>query len=194
MKPNERPWADHGNASEIEIFTAVGKALSRWEMLESRVACLLTIITVGNYYAPTTPMLQAYSAIIGSSNRIRMVQAALESWLLSWPDCPLGQNVIELLKVCGSWAGRRNDIAHGLVDMNLDDSRWYLFPSLYTWKGRTLIPNPVQGKPLLHKSDYRYNAEIIDAFSDEFLALYNQMNQAMPALGEWYRIRSGQGP
>lgn len=194
MKPNERPWADHGNASEVEIFTAVGRALSHWEMVENAVASLFTMITVGNYHAPTTPMLRAYSAIVGSKNRMQMVRSALESWLLSWPDCPLGPNAITVLNLCGDWAGRRNDIAHGLVDLNVDDARWYLFPSLYATRGRRLIANPVPGRPLLHKSDYRYNAEIIDAFSNEFLTLYNQMNQATSALGEWYHVRSGQRP
>ncbi|MDN5003796.1 hypothetical protein ACFQZO_23450 [Bradyrhizobium sp. GCM10027634] len=192
MKPDERPWADHGNASDAEIFVVVGRALSCWEMVESAVAALFTMITVGDFHAPTTPMLRAYSAIVGSQNRVQMVQAALESWLLSWPDCPLGPNAVSLLKRCRNWAGRRNDIAHGLVDLNLDDARWYLFPSLYASRGRSLMANPVPGRPLLHKSDYRYNADIIDDFSREFLELFNEMNLVTSALGEWYRIKIGQ--
>jgi hypothetical protein len=111
------------------------------------------------------------------------VRAALESWLLSWPDRPLGQNAIELLNLCRRWAGRRNDVAHGLVDMNADDARWYLFPSLYGTKGRKLMTNPVPGRPLLQKSGYRRSAEIIAAFSDEFLELHNQMNRVVSAMG-----------
>ena len=61
-------------------------------------------------------------------------------------------------------------------------------------RARGLVANPVPGRPLLHKSDYCYNAKIIDAFSDQFIALHNQMNQATSALGEWYRIRVGQDP
>jgi hypothetical protein len=97
---------------------------------------------------------------------------------------------MELLNLCGRWAGRRNDIAHGLVDMNADDARWYLFPSLYGTKGRKLMTNPVPGRPLLQKSGYRHSAEIIDAFSDEFLELHNQMNRVVSAMGEWDRINN----
>jgi hypothetical protein len=160
-------------------------------MVEHAVAGLFTVMTVGNYHAPTNPTLRAYSAVVGSKNRIDMVRAALQSWLLVWPACPLASNATDALNKCGSWAGRRNDVAHGLVDMSLDDSRWYLFPGLYAAKGRTLAANPVQGKPLLQRPDYRYNSEIVDAFSDEFLALYNHVNQTTSALGEWYRIASG---
>ncbi|MBR0786930.1 hypothetical protein [Bradyrhizobium iriomotense] len=188
MDPTKRPWADDGEPSADAIFAAVGKALSRWELLESAVAGLFTVITVGNYYAPTSPMLQAYSAIAGSDSRIRMVRAALESWLLTWPLCPLGPNATDLLKQCGRWAGRRNDIAHGIADIWFDDAHWYLFPGLYAGKGRTVLANPEQGKPLIHRPDYRYNAEIIEAFADQFLSLYNRMNETTSALGEWYRI------
>lgn len=191
MQPNERPWAEHGNATADEIFVVVGKALSRWEMVEHAVASLFTVVTVGNYHAPTDPMLRAYAAVLGSNNRIQMVEAALQSWLLSWPQCPLGPNAIDILKRCKAWAGRRNDVAHGLVDLLLDDTRWYLFPSLYAGKGRKLIANP-QGKPLI-RPDYRYNAKIVDAFSDEFLALFNELNQITSALATWYQIASGGG-
>ncbi|MGJ4927480.1 hypothetical protein ACQR1K_10065 [Bradyrhizobium sp. HKCCYLRH3095] len=192
MNPDKRPWADQGNSSETEIFTSVGKALSHWEMVESAVASLFTMITLGNYSAPTTPVLRAYSAIVGSRNRMQMVRAALQSWLLSWPDCPLGPNAIDQLNLCGNWSARRNDVAHGMVDMTPDDRRWYLFPSLYATKGRKLAANPVEGKPLLFRPEYRYNAEIIDGFSQEFLGLYNQMNLITSAMGEWHRIASDQ--
>jgi hypothetical protein len=66
-----------------------------------------------------------------------------------------------ILQECRGWAGRRNDVAHGLVDRFVDELNkgWFLVPGLYSKKGRTL-----------GKMDYRYNAAIINAFGEQFLA------------------------
>jgi hypothetical protein len=190
MNPNQRPWAETGNRSQDEIFTAVGRALSHWELVEGSIATLFTLITLGNYHAPANPMLRAYAAVTGSANRISMVEAALESWLLNW-NCPVGPNAVAALKDCRHWSGRRNDIAHGLVDMFFDElGQWFLIPSLYARRGRILESNPVAGKSLIIKSGYRYNAAMIDSFSDQFLVLHGRMNEATSAMGEWFRIEA----
>jgi hypothetical protein len=67
---DKRPWAEIGNKSANEIFVAVGKASSHWELVEQAIAGLFTIITVGAYYAPMAPTIRAYSSISSSHNRI----------------------------------------------------------------------------------------------------------------------------
>src|SRR5271169_5894470 len=133
---DDRPWAEDGNKSENDVFIAVGKALSHWELFEQSIASLFTLVTVGSYYAPSVPTLRAYSSVVSSGNRVRMVQAALESWLSEWKDCPLGDNALSILKECRGWAGRRNDIAHGLVDRFTDEfaKGWFLVPGIYSIK------------------------------------------------------------
>lgn len=181
---DDRPWAEFGVKSEDELFVAVGKALSHWELLEQAIASLFTLVTVGSYFAPTAPALRAYCSVANSSNRIQMVRAAVESWLREWEDCPFAENALSLLIECSGWAGRRNDIAHGSVDRFTDDyeNGWFLVPGVYSKKGRNE----------LGKSDYRYNAKTVNTFGSHFLELHNQLNLIVSAMGEWHRAVTGQ--
>jgi hypothetical protein len=36
-------------------------------------------------------------------------------------DCPVGDDILSLLSECRNWAGRRNDIAHGVADRFADE-------------------------------------------------------------------------
>jgi hypothetical protein len=181
---DDRPWADTGAKSENDLFIAVGKALSHWELVEHAIASLFTIVTIGSYYAPSAPTLRAYASVANSSNRIQMVRAAVESWLHEWKDCPIGENAVSILKECSGWAGRRNDIAHGLVDRFTDEfsKGWFLVPGIYSNRGRS-----PRGK-----MDYRYNAEIINAFGNELLQLHGRLNETTSMMGEWHRIAADQ--
>jgi hypothetical protein len=181
---DNRPWAERGDENEKDLFVAVGEALSHWELLEQAVAGLFTLVAVGSYFAPAAPALKAYSAVINSHNRIQMVRAAFEAWLREWPDCPAGDWTLDLLKQCNGWAGRRNEVAHGLVDRFIDEIEkgWFLIPGIYSKKGRDEIG----------KVDYRYNAEIIYGFSKAFLELHNTLDQATSVMGEWHRIAASQ--
>jgi hypothetical protein len=180
---DERPWAQQGNKNHDEIFTAVGSALSDWELLEQSIAAVFTLVTVGSYYAPSTPALRAYSSVISSNNRIQMVRAALQAWLRERKDCPLQGNVLTILSECSGWAGRRNDVAHGIVDRFLDEFEkgWFLVPGLYAKRGRNEVG----------KVDYRYNAEIIHGFGGQFIELHNRLSETVSAMGEWHRIAKG---
>jgi len=180
---DERPWAAVGEKSENDIFVAVGKALSHWELVEHAVAGLFTLVTVGTYFAPSAPVLRAYSSVGSTGTRIQLVRAALEGRLLEWKNCPLGGNALSLLNECGGWSARRNDIAHGLADRFADeyDRGWFLIPGIYSKRGRN-----EQGKV-----DYRYNAKIVDEFGARFLDLHNRLNETISAMGEWRRIAVG---
>src|SRR5262249_21806748 len=85
-----------------------------------------------------------------------------------------------ILKECGEWAGRRNEIAHGIVDRLTDAPKnaWFLFPSFYNAKKRRLGERPA----------YRYTAANIEYYSDCFEDLHNRLNEISSVLGEWHRI------
>ena len=153
--------------------------MSNWEFVEQGIAGLFTIVAVGSYHDPTAPTLRAYSAIVGSHNRIKMVRAAVDGWLHEWANCPCGGNAINALKECEDLATRRNEIAHGIVDRFWDELEkgWFLLPAFYTIKSR-----PLGGRPA-----YRYNAWLIDSCSERFLALHNRLNEASSSLGQWHR-------
>ncbi len=97
---DNQPWAADGEKNENDLFIAVGKALSHWELLEHAIASLFSLVTVGSYFAPSTPALRAYSSVGSTGNRIQLVRAALEGWLREWKDCPLGTNAVSLLNEC----------------------------------------------------------------------------------------------
>jgi hypothetical protein len=181
---DERPWAETGNKTETEIFAAVGRASSHWELVEQAIASLFTVVTVGTYYAPTAPTIRAYSSIASSHNRVQMVRAAVESWLHEWKDFEFGAEVLAILNECSGWAGRRNDMAHGIADRYWDEMEkgWFLVPSLYNIKIR----------PLGNKAAYRYDAAIMDGFSQRFLDLHNRLNEIASVMGEWHRIAASE--
>jgi hypothetical protein len=180
---DDRPWATDGERSENDLFLAVGRALSHWELAEHAIASLFSLVTVGSYFDPSAPTLRAYSSVPSTGNRIQLVRAALEGWLHEWVDCPLGGNAVSLLIECSGWAGRRNDIAHGLVDRFADEYErgWFLIPGIYSKRGRN-----EKGK-----IEYRYNTAIIDAFTEHFLDLHNRLNVTVSAMGEWHRVAAG---
>jgi hypothetical protein len=113
-----------------------------------------------------------------------MVRAALAGWLHEWKDFEFGAQALEILNECGGWAGRRNDIAHGIADMYLDEIKtgWFLVPGLYNIKSR----------PLGKKAAYRYNAAIMDEFSERFMDLHNRLNETTSMMGEWHRIAASE--
>lgn len=181
---DERPWAETGNKSETEIFTAVGRALSHWEFVEQEIAGLFTLVTMGKYCDPVAPAIRAYSSVASSHNRIQMVRAALDGWLHEWKQFAFGDQVITILNECSGWAGRRNDIAHGMADRYLDEFEkgWFLVPGLYNIKSR----------PLGRRAAYRYNAAIIDGFAEHFMELHGRLSEITSVMGEWHRIAASE--
>lgn len=69
------------------------------------------------------------------------------------------------------------------IDSSMNSKKaGFWVPALYSKKGRNDVG----------KVDYRYNAEIILNFSDQFLELHNRLNEITSAMGEWHRIAASQ--
>jgi hypothetical protein len=177
------PIPENGERSAEPLFRAVGEAISCWEHVEQSIALLFTFVTTGKYYDVSGPALRAYGAIIGTSARIEMVRAAVESYGRLHPECPFIGNCYALLSECASWSSRRNDIAHGQVDCMLDalPNGWMLFPGLYNTKKRSIEGN----------SKYRYTVAHIEQFTRGFLDLHGRLNECTSAMAEWHRICIG---
>ena len=177
------PIPEKGASAPEPLYQAVGKALTYWEYVEQAIGGLFTFVATGKFFDASGPALRAYGSIVGTTARIQMVRAAVESWSQQYPTCPLLGNCYALLKECERWSTRRNDIAHGRVDNLVDaiPNGWMLFPGLYNTKKRS-----VEGK-----SKYRYTVEHIEGYTEGFQSLQGRIDECTSAMGVWYQIHTG---
>ena len=177
------PFPEKGANAPEPVYQAVGKALTYWDLVEQAIGGLFTFVTTGKFFDASDPTLRAYGSIVGTSARIQMVRAAVESWAQRYPDCDLVGTCHDLLRDCERWSARRNDIAHGRVDCLADafPKGWLLFPGLYSAKKRS-----VEGK-----SKYRYTAEHIEEYTEGFCDLQRRIDECTSAMAVWYQIHVG---
>ncbi len=86
------PIPEKGASSPDPLYQAVGKAITGWELVEQAIGGLFTFVTTGKFFDASGPALRAYGSIVGTSARIHMVRAAVESWNQQYPGCPLLDN------------------------------------------------------------------------------------------------------
>lgn len=110
----ELPIRLRGSKTDEELFESVGYALSSWEVMDEQLGLLFSMLVgTGGPGAAS----QAYGQISGFSNRISMIQAAAKAALYKKHD--LRNEVLSFLRTVSHLAGKRNNIAHGIV------SRYY---------------------------------------------------------------------
>jgi hypothetical protein len=175
--PWEIPRAEHGETDDEIIFTAVGRALSAWTEAEEAIAYLFAFfVEAGKIDAPA---LRAYSTVFGVKNRIKMVRHAADAWFDDVECCPHKCNPYSALRACEHWADRRNDLAHGAVDLSTDDlpAGWFLFPGYFTKK------RPMRGPAL-----FRYNANQINVLAENFGILRERLKKIFDELKEWREL------
>jgi hypothetical protein len=170
-----RPAAKTGEKKDSAIYEAVGRALSQWEHLESKLADLFAFM-VGTYrepgLAPSQPALRAYGAVVGSAARIGMLEEAAKAHFRLHENEILQRRLEKLCHECRQFAGQRNNIAHG-VAVQFFNSRparglaWYLQPSPYGAK-----KNPMDAPP-----GYSYTSVEIGYFTDQFGKLYVRVEE-----------------
>lgn len=177
------PIPEKGARSPEPVYQAIGKAITHWELVEQAIGGLFTFVTTGKFYDASGPALRAYGSIVGTSARINMVKAAVESWSQQYPTCPHLDNCYALLSECERGSARRNDIAHGRVDRLLDavPNGWMLFPGFYNTKKRS-----IEGK-----SKYAYTVEHIERYASAFLNLHDRMNECTSAMSVWHQKNIG---
>ena len=169
-KPNElkpwdrRPYPQHGDQDQDEIYTAVGRALSAWERYEAALAFLLANL-VGPNEIPL-PAQRAYAAVRTSEARQEMLKAASIAYFLTRTDCKtkdeLQATFKDRLKEACAFCPRRNEIAHGVVDRFNEPGKTYaLFPPYGSLKARDAFG----------KAEYCYTAADLEHYKSAFEGL-----------------------
>jgi hypothetical protein len=155
--PWDRPEApETGDQDDLALYEAVGRALSTWERMEERLAVLFSFLI--GLDVPSDAAARAYGSILAFQQRRVMLEQAAEVYFDLHPDAELQTLFDDALSYADGFAGRRNDIAHGMVMSFFDPDRNIIFvmrPPFYnstkvTWIG---------------KAAYVYNAAQIDKFT-----------------------------
>jgi hypothetical protein len=103
------PIEPKGDDTADEIYLAVGKALTTWERLDDTLGMIFGTIVRSEKGAASA----AYGVVLSPASRAEMIVAAAEQ-TFSIND-PLALQIVKLVNDVGRLAGRRNDIAHGVV-------------------------------------------------------------------------------
>jgi hypothetical protein len=184
-----KPWdlppsMPSGNDTADPIYNAVGKALSKWEHVENRLAQVFATF-VGAHIGKNSPQpsVRAYGAIVGFKSRIGMLDAAAKAYFSANPIEGHPEAWKTLMTAVTGFSDRRNDIAHAsaerLFDMETAEPwGFYLLPGLYASKK---YPD---GEP----TAYMLTAEQVSYFADEFVKLDNQVRHFQAMLSTRRRI------
>jgi hypothetical protein len=172
-----KPWDDpphpkQGDKRANATYEAVGRALTQWEYLEAKLAELFSQLVggewAGNDERQYHPAVRAYGSVLGSAARLTMIEAAAKAHFQWYPNPDLEKRLDEHIGTeCRKFSGKRDNIAHGIVDMRFSDApklklgHW-LVPSIYVTKKH----------PLKGPSAYAYTSVEINYFLHEFDRLW----------------------
>jgi hypothetical protein len=156
-----------GDETADDVYTAVGWALSGWEVLEMNVVGLFDRLIGVDLDSHASH--RAYGAVTIWNIRRDMLRAAAEAYFLEFSNPTLAKEVEGAIKLIDNYASRRNDIAHGIV-LAYDEvfgppsplggfRGWVLFPALTSTKAmRSPFRDP----------KYAYTSELIRALGQRF--------------------------
>lgn len=161
-------YPEEGDRREKTIYEAVGYALSQWETLELSLGALYGEF-LGLSPDEAVNGLE-YRSAKNFEARQKTIQTAACKYFIVRCDQYLENILYTILSEARSASCRRNDIAHGLVQLwkgSLLDYRGFTFvPPAYTVKK---FP---EGKPL-----YAFSSLHIQAYGEHFLALKFEVNE-----------------
>ena len=182
LKPwDDRPRPKRGDKNANTTYAAVGRALTQWEYLEAKLAELFSQLVGGEWSgdgAPYHPAVRAYGSVLGSAAKLTMIEEAAKAHFQWYPNPALEKRLKDLIGIeCRMFAGKRNNIAHGIVDLRFSDppklklGHW-LVPSLYATKKH----------PLKGPSAYAYTSAEINYFLHEFDRLWVETGQLISGI------------
>jgi hypothetical protein len=171
-----KPLATIGDPKDEITYAAVGKALSRWEAAEIRVARLFGVL-IG---VPTSvPALRAYGAVATFQVRKQMVIAAADSLFKTKPNPTLHKKITDIFhRYLDHAAARRTEIAHGIVITTNPTRRrinHFLAPPYYSSKKRDDAAKPT----------YLYSSQEIVAYTRGFEELTIHIHNIVDELLDW---------
>lgn len=144
------------------IYTAVGKALSAWELIEHHLARMFAF-----FCGAHDPVLlkRAYGSVTSYLGRSDMLESVAEVYFHRRSAHPMKDRFFSVLKEVDNFSPRRNEIAHGVVGIvffvnrnerpdDLPDTKfakplwvlenskavWALMPAQYATRKHKLVP------------------------------------------------------
>jgi hypothetical protein len=167
------PLPEKGDETNSITFEAVGRATSDWEYLEAYLGLIFAVL-IGSLNT-TDAAMRAYGSIIAFSARCGMLKAAKEVFFLEYPNEQLESEFDQLEKDAGRFSGRRNEIAHGIVQPyfvdGAGDTGAALIPSYHATNKRKLGAQVDAEYPQTAILKYAYTSNEIAYFSGQFQEL-----------------------
>jgi hypothetical protein len=188
------PYAEKfkvGDPSQEVIYTAVGKALTRWEGLVADLTSVFAVLTAADEPWNYNPAVRAFGSVQGAAAKSEMVQQGVEALFHNFErqlnvDCASMRDELKglLREYCG-WGARRNDIAHGYVtesrapDYTNDEQ-----PIVSTF---LLCPSHSASRkwPMDWEPAYKYRAVEIDKLGASFDELADRLRVFSKKLEDW---------
>lgn len=172
------PRPERGAATEDELYTAVGAALSTWELVEEGLAEIFATFVGSPEAGPGSghdPAIRAFGSVLTFKGRQEMVAAAKQAffWRAELDD-DLSNQFGRINEEAGGFAGRRNEIAHGRVQY-IPEKGFYLFPGLYNTS-----KNPID-KP----AAYAYGPNEVYHYRESFDILAEKLSDYAICVAAW---------
>jgi hypothetical protein len=183
------PVEPQGDEEAVELYHAVGLALSLWEVLESAVATIYHDIVGFNSRAA----MAAYCTISSSPGRIDRVLAAAEEADNTHISALQVEELKQLLvNEVGKLSGRRNEIAHGTVTHVSAPGRregHFLMPPDYNTRKRIPYRKIQTGELPFKAIKYAYTAAQVQQYGEHFWNYAERIYDVVDALRESRRVR-----
>ena len=177
--PQPNPWDVPplpltGSPTEEAVYLAIGRALTGWERMEG----VLTNIfgTLAEPYGDGLVARRAYGSVLTFRGRSEMIEAAAEAFFWRRDNPTLRPAIRAFLQEAVKFAGRRNEIAHGIVGIYetglprfIQAAPGYVLgPPEYATNKTELKPGRHAFEYVHHAPKYAYTAAQIDVFREQF--------------------------
>jgi len=159
------PKEPEGDSDAIILYASVGHALSKWEALQFSLSFLFAACS-GAAFA--YPVMRAFGQSMLVTAKLDMIQYAAEASLSNANVKGILTRVTDLVKAVRGYNDRRNDIAHGVVQIFTTSSH-YLIPTAGTSR-----KYPVYAGTQMPAPDYCWTAAQINRYAKAFEGLNSE--------------------
>jgi hypothetical protein len=186
-----KPWdppppPNRGDATDLAVFAAVGRALTEWEKFEDSFANLFARFM--GMEGDALPASRAYGSIVSFRSRCAMVKAAADAFFLKEKESGAESHISKIIEFAEGLAPRRNEIAHGIVQ-HFDEpdgfvstpaggvivkmKRWgyAIAPPRHSTGKTTIEISPILMEATITVPKYRYTSAEIGDFANMFSTL-----------------------
>lgn len=161
-----------GDSDADATFRAVGLALTNWELAETDLATLFSMLSGATDVGAFNAIRRAFGAIESSAGRRKAIEAAAEIYFShDWKDSAVSGPFNGLMAAFRDASARRDEIAHGIVhalSVNNEQLGCFLYPAEYNTQ-RTHAWMAGDGDPFdFKRAAYRYTAGDIVEYARKF--------------------------